>query len=66
MKLEFIKELEPNNTYSYFTRRNGFCVSGSLALNEEEGRRLFEKIHSFCLNTNNETVLQTIVISEMP
>jgi hypothetical protein len=45
MKIEFIKETRPDNdTTVYYTKANGYFVSNSLSLKEDEARKWFELI----------------------
>jgi len=41
MKIEFVREVTETGTVRFFTEMNGNYISGTMALNEKDGRELY-------------------------
>jgi hypothetical protein len=64
MKLEFIKEVQPDSTIYYYTKANDIFVEGSLSLDEDVARVRFDNIVKTKQVKPVETVLKTVIIEE--
>jgi hypothetical protein len=64
MKLEFIKEVKPDSTIFYYTKANDIFVEGSLSLDEDVARVMFDNIVKTKQVKPVETVLKTVIIEE--
>lgn len=64
MKLVFVKEVKPDNTIYYYTKANDIFVEGSLSLDEDVARVMFDNIVKTKQVKPIETVLKTVIIEE--